>query len=180
MKVFTPLGSDGFELCHPVNPDDFESLNVLVDGTPRTADWSPPPMHLIREDQGKVLVESDSPWLGSHALVFRSEAATALRDMLLNNGEVLPLLCGGDNLAVFNPRVVDGALDLNASTVLRFGSGRIMRIVKYVFDKRVVAGVDAFKIPDLRVSPTFVTDRFVCAWNSAGFRGMEFRLVWDG
>jgi len=180
MKIFTPLGSEGFELCHPVSPDDFETLNVLVDGTPRTAGWSPPPMHIVREDQGNVLVESDSPWLGSHALIFRPRAATALREILLQNGEVLPLPCGGENLAVFNPRVINGALDLNASTVLRFGSGRIMRVTKHVFDKPVVAGVDAFKIPDLRVSPTFVTEGFVSAWTSAGLRGLDFRVVWDG
>ena len=180
MKVFTPLGSEGFELCHPVSPDDFETLNVLVDGTPRTAGWSPPPMHIVREDEGKALVESDSPWLGSHALIFRSRAAGALRDMLLHNGEVLPLPCGDENLALFNPRVIDGALDLTASTALRFGSGRIMRITKHMFDKRVLAGVDAFKIPDLRVSPTFVTERFVSAWTSAGLRGLEFRQVWEG
>jgi hypothetical protein len=54
--------------------------------------------------------------------------------MLLRNGEVLPLPCGGENLELLNPRVVGGALELNASTVLRFGSGRIMRITKHILD----------------------------------------------
>jgi hypothetical protein len=180
MRIFTPLGSEGFELCHPVNTDDFETLNVLIDGTPRTVDWSPPPMHIVRDDRGKALVESDSPWLGSHALIFRPTAVSPLRDLLLHNGEILPLPCGSESLSLFNPKVLNNALDLNASTVLRFGSGRIMRVTKHAFDKLVVAGVDAFKIPDLRVSPTFVSERLVSAWTSAGLRGLDFRLAWDG
>jgi hypothetical protein len=55
-------------------------------------------MRIIREDEGQTLHESDSPWLGSHALVFKARAVKALGPLLREYGELLPLLCGGSEV----------------------------------------------------------------------------------
>lgn len=179
MLIYTPLGSNDFELCQPVAENDFETMNVLVNGEARQATWKPLAMRLIRTDQGKTLQASDSPWLGEHALIFKQSAIDVLEPTLREYGELLPLVGTAADLFVFNPRCVVDALDEEASTVMRFSSGRIMDITRYVFRADAIQGIDIFKIPNLRVSPTFLSERIVSLWSAAGLRGLEFNTVWS-
>lgn len=178
MEIYTPLGLDGFELCHPVSQDDFERINVEVNGTPRRPRWKPIPVQLVRNDEGRKLVKSDSPWLGSHALIFRAEVVDSIGSVLSECGELLPLTCLETDLWIYNPTRVVEALDEAASSVLRFNDGRIMLIQQHVFREDVIRDVEIFKIPNLRVSPTFVSQRFVDRWNESGLKGLEFKRVW--
>lgn len=178
LAIYTPLGRDGYELCHPVNQDDFETINIEVNGTPRRSSWKPIPMRLIHEDEGQKLAMSDSPWLGAHALIFRANVVEALGPMLREHGELLPLACSEAGLVVYNPTRVIDALDEAASSVVRFSSGRIMMIRRHVFCVDVIGHIDIFKIPNLRVSPTFLTQRFVERWEASGLKGLEFKRVW--
>jgi hypothetical protein len=175
---YVPLGLDGYELCHPVRKDDFERINIEVNGASRAEMWKPIAMHVIHEDQGHKYLRSDSPWLSSHALIFRSGAIIALGELLRLNGELLPLACSEADLVMYNPTKVLDALDEEASTLVRFDSGRIMMIRKYVFRSEVIEGIDVFKIPNLRASPTFLSQRFVNRWNESGLKGLEFKQVW--
>jgi RHS repeat-associated protein len=67
--IYTPLGLNGYERCHPVNKDDFETIAAEINGTPRRSSWRPIPMQPIHEDEGKTLAISDSPWLADDALI---------------------------------------------------------------------------------------------------------------
>ncbi len=178
--VYMPYHERGYEYCHPTNPDNYDTFQSQIDGARRSDTWSPVPMHLIREDdEGKSRLASDSPWLGAFALIFRRSAIEKLGVLLREYGELLPLSCPGTEVMVFNPRVID-AFDEEASTVERFkSSGRIMRITRYAFRPDVVAGVDIFKIPNQRVSSTYVSDRFVQLWNSSGLVGLRFEKIWS-
>lgn len=176
--IYTPLGLDGYELCHPGSQDDFETINVEVNGVPRQSSWEPIRMRLIHEDEGQKLVTSDSPWLGAHALIFRPNVVEALGLMLREYGELLPLACSEAEVVMYNPTRVIDALDEAASSVLRFSGGRIMMIQRHVFRADVIDGIDVFKIPNLRVSPTFFSHRFVDRWKAGGFKGLEFKQVW--
>jgi hypothetical protein len=178
MPIYTPQSVDGFELCHPVHHDDFEHINVSVDGTRRRNSWRPLEMQIIREDEGRVLSVSDSPWLGSHALFFRTQAIEVLEPLLSEHGELLPVHCEDAEVLLFNPTRVLDALDEGASNILRFGDGRVMRVNEYVFHPEVVRDTHVFKIPNLRVSPTFISEHFVETWKSAGLKGLEFKEVW--
>ena len=177
-EVFVPLSAQGFEFCYPEREEDFEVLNTLIDGTPRLATWRSPPMRLVREDEGKPLASSDSPWLGSHALIFRRHALGELEPLLLANGELLPLACSEPDLVIFNVTRVLDALDEQASALVRFSSGRIMQITRHAFRPDVVSGVDIFKIANLRMSSTYVSGRFVEKVKAAGLRGLVFNKVW--
>lgn len=176
--IYTPLGLDGYELCHPVKQDDFETINVEVNGVSRQASWRPIPMRLVREDGKQKLAMSDSPWLGAHALIFRPNVVAALGQMLRENGELLPIECSEADLTIYNPTRVIDALNEAASSVLRFSGGRIMMIQRYVFHIEVIGEIDVFKIPNLRVSPTFLSHRFVDRWEASGLKGLEFKRVW--
>lgn len=178
VEIYTPLGLDGYELCHPVRKDDFETINVAIDGTPRQSGWKPIPVKLVRSDEGQDLVESDSPWLGAHALIFRARAVESMGKVLREFGELLPLACSEADVWIYNPTRVVDALDESASSVLRFNEGGIMMIQRYVFRADVVRDVDVFKVPNLRVSPTFVSQRFVDRWNEGDLKGIEFKKVW--
>jgi uncharacterized protein DUF1629 len=179
VSIYEPLSIDGYELCYPTRQEDFEAINTQVDGSPRKSTWRPMAMRIIQEDEGKHLRESDAPWLGSHALIFRRRAIEALEPLLSESGEFLPLDCGEVNISMFNPRCATDAFDEGASSVLRFSSGRIMAINRYVFRPEAVGELHAFKISSLRVSPTLLSREFVERWRSSGLKGLDFREVWS-
>jgi hypothetical protein len=137
-------------------------------------------MRLIREDEGKPLLPSDSPWLGSHALIFNPRGLERLGSELSKHGELLPISTPGSELVIFNPTHVVDALNEEASSVQRFENGRILRVSRYVFLASMLDGMDIFKIPNLRVSPTFFSLRIVELWHQAGLRGLEFVKLWEG
>lgn len=176
--IYTALGAEGFELCHPVNKEDYERINVEIGGTPRQASWNPIPVRLIREDEGKALAVSDSPWLGYGPLIFRPVVVEALGSLLRKYGELLPLACSEADLVIYNPTRILDALDEAASSVMRFADGRIMLIQKHVFRSDVVGESDVFTIPEERVAPTFLSHLFVDRWKESGLKGLEFKQVW--
>lgn len=53
-----------------------------------------------------------------------------------------------------------------------------MFVKRYVFRPDAIAGHDAFKISNLRVSPTFVSENFVTRWRNGGLSGLDFMQVW--
>lgn len=176
-EIFVALGEDGYEYCHPVDPDDFETINREINGKPKGAEWVPLQMELVEEDDRRSLLRSDSPWLGDHALIFRAEAILALGERLGRAGELLPLTCRKARLFMFNPLQALPALDESASTLARFEDGRIMMVQKYVFVRELLNNVDAFKLSNLRVSPTFLSKRIVEAWQDCGLTGLKFRRI---
>lgn len=177
MKIYDIIGSDGYELCHPEDENDFGSIVTLINGSERRQTWSPIKMRIIKEDEGKYLHESDSPWLGSHALMFRPRAVDALRSLLDANGELLPLALPNSELQIYNPRHLVNALDEDRSTLSR-ANGDIMLIYKHVFRPEVIRNLPIFKISNMRVSSTFVDESFVSLWTASGLKGLDFRQVW--
>jgi hypothetical protein len=177
VTIHKPLVSAGYELCQPLEPEQFAEIRRLIDGTPRSATWTPVEMQTISEEaDGERLLASDSPWLGGHCLVFSQYAVAQLGALLERSGELLPLACERRALFAFNPPVV-AALDLDRCIVQRFRSGQIMSIERHAFDLSALGDIDLFKVPDLRVSPTYVTSRFVTAWQAAGLVGLDFPIV---
>ena len=139
--VYLPRPAEGYELCHPLKDSDFESFNALVNGEPRTDAWSPIDMRLVHEDQGEVLKRSDSPWLGSHALILRKEVMFRFGQFLQEFGELLALKCDEAEMFVYNPTCLIDGLDEENSEIQRFSNGRIIRISKYAFNESRIAGL---------------------------------------
>jgi hypothetical protein len=178
MIVYTPLPMNGYELCHPITDEDFETINTLVNGELRSNNWDSIEMRVIHEDEGQILMESDSPWLGSHALIFKQVAVEKMGAFLMEHGELLPIKCSEPGMYIFNSTKILDALDEAKSSLLRFKNERIMHVKKYEFRFDIIKNIHVFKIPGLRVSPTFVDEYFVNMWNSLGLTGLEFKEVW--
>jgi hypothetical protein len=178
MKVYGINSGDGYELCHPKDENDFGSIATLVNGRERRRTWSPIRMRIIKEDERVPLRESDSPWLGSYALIFRPRAVNALRSLLEVSGELLPLAPANAGLQIYNPTFVVDALDEDRSKLTR-SDGYILIVYTYIFRPEVIRNLPIFKISNLRVSPTFVDESFVSLWKASGLKGLDFTQVWE-
>jgi len=177
--VYVPGPADGFERCHPVDLGGLKVIDSLIDGKDRLASWRPIAVQILEKDVSGPLEPSDSPWFGSHALIFRPSVLDVMWPALHRYGEFLPLSCPRARLIVFNPTRVVDALDEAASVVQRSRDGRIWGVSKYALRAREIVGIDVFKMTSMPVSPTFVTGRIVDLWQRAGLRGLEFRKVWS-
>lgn len=169
----------GYELCHPIVSKDFEAIRSKINGKHLGSDWQPISVKIIKIDDGKSLKTSDSPWIGSNSLIFRSKSLGKIEYLLCEHGELLPLHCFEEKLVIFNPTKIINALDESSSSVYRFDDGRIFGIKKYEFVLNTIKNIHIFKIPNLLVSPTFVSDKFVEEWKAMGFKGIFFEKVWS-
>jgi hypothetical protein len=177
MKIFDALGAANHELVHPIG--GWDTLIDLLDGTPRKASWRPIRVKIVKENESRPLLRSESPWLCmSFALVFREDALLKLGDFLSHNGEVLPLLCDEAPLYVWQPTTVIDAIDFEASDVRRFDSGRLMYVRRYAFHSGRVEGVQAFKTPDLRAGSIFFSESAAQAISHVVGPHLKFRLIW--
>ena len=179
MKIYGINSSEGYELCHPEDKNDFGSITTLINGHERRRTWSPIRMRIIKEDERRHLRESDSPWLASYALIFRSRAVDALGSLLEAGGELLPVTPADAGLQIYNPTSVVDALDEDRSKLTR-SDGNILIVYTYIFRPEVIRNLPIFKISNLRVSPTFVDQSFVSLWRASGLKGLDFTQVWEG
>ncbi len=147
------------------------------DGTPLARDVSPMQVEPI-EQSG--LPWSDFPGLTSHIPIFSPRAVTALHDLLVDNGQFVPLGCAlcPEPFQTFNvTRTVD-ALDVERSEVKRYrSSGRIMRVLRYRFHEGRLAGLTIFKIPEEPLKTVFVNRDFVRRVKDARLTGFRFQLA---
>jgi hypothetical protein len=180
MKIYQVLNDDGYEFCHPADDNEVMTVPRLCNGTPRAASWTPLEMQLHREDEGKWLSEADSPWMSSNVLILRPRAIAALRPILLEYGELLPLHCAGAELWLYNVTRVIDALDEAASTIDRLPDGRIILVRRPAFRKEAIGDTEVFKPSHRRGESIFVGQRFADLWHSAGLTGVEFMHVWSG
>lgn len=153
---------------------DFVRIGRLIRGAPMAATWRPLEMQLVRRDGRKRLVESDSPWFGADALIFRKRALGDLEPFLLSYGELLPLLCQEAELVMFNPTTLLPAVDVlererSDPDGLRFS-----------FVRKLVEGVPIFKLRGTSAVTTFLSDEAVDRFTRCGIRGLEYVKVWEG
>jgi hypothetical protein len=143
--------------------------------------WTAPVVEVLRDKKfNRNLPPSDFPTLSPGVPVFSSRAVSVLNDILLGNGEILPLSCSEGEYYAFNVTTFIDALDESNSEVERFKcDGRIMQINKYVFLGDGLGGATIFKIPESRMN-IFVTDIFRKKVIDNGLTGFKFVNVWEG
>lgn len=178
IAVYDPIGSEGYELCQPKVSSDFLKISALIHGDPLEGDRLPS-MQIIREnEEGKEYLRSDAPWLGGHALVFRDSVSNNLKG-LLGSAKLYKFICDSERLFLCDPPLVENAVIQDESVIDRFADGRIMQIRNYVFNPEALRKAGCiFKINEMRVSPTFVTQEFVDFWVSNKLVGLDFNLLW--
>ncbi len=176
--IFQPRVPEGFEWVVCCDERDFEVFRDF-DGTPRRDTWTPVAVRVLRHDEhGAELSPAELPWLGSHVLVLTAKAANVLRRDLEPFGELLPLSCDDAELYVYNALRVIDALDEDHAELVRFSSGRILKILRHAFRPEAVQDVHVFKIPQMLRGSIFVTKEIVAAVRSSGLKGTEFEQIW--
>ncbi len=180
MKTYVFEVQEGFEWVVPKDPADFDVFGRF-DGSSKAVGWKPITVELVHKDEkGRRLLESDIPWLGKDAPVMRQGAWSALQAELDGYGEFLSLRNYEAELRVFNTTRVVDALDEERSELIRFpDDGRIMKVKRYVFRPEMVAGLYAFKVPQMLPGPMFVSTDVVEAAHKAALRGVGFSVVWE-
>ena len=168
------------EFINTVNIDTIDLVSLLESRSPLSADWTPIRVCRVHPTSNRRKpIKVDMPFYGTQVLFLRPRAVDALGPMLFKHGEILPVQDeGGDELYLYHAFHFIDALDIEKSDIKYFSSGRIMRIDRHVFFPKIVEGVDVFRIPQLRASPIFVSDRFADLVRSSGLTGTEFELVW--
>lgn len=177
MKVFI-LDADvnNYRGIYYKDEDDIVDFNRRFIGNPLKRDWKG---HHKFEFVPARLPKGDSPGLSTHIPVFSTRAVKALVHCLEGNGELLPIVCDGEDFFLFNVTRVIDALDETNSEVKRFTSGRIMDVITFSFHQERLLSKTVFKIPQLVLSDVFVTDPFVERVIKAKLKGFKFHLVWS-
>ncbi len=144
--------------------------------------WAPPSVKVLRDDKfNRNLPPGDFPHLAVAVPVFSLRAINVLRDMLEENGQILPLSCAEGEYYAFNVTTFIDALDESHSEVERFeSSGRIMQVLKYAFFSDRLAGATIFKIPQFPGSEVYVTDKFRKLVIDNSLLGFKFVNLWEG
>ncbi|MFT3778998.1 MAG: hypothetical protein QM772_12105 [Ottowia sp.] len=79
----------------------------------------------------------------------------------------------------FNPTTIVDILDESRSEIVRFSSGRVMAVDKYVLLDSVVELPPIFKIPQTRRNTTYVNEAFVTKVRDTGLTGFRFDLLFE-
>jgi hypothetical protein len=146
------------------------------DGKPFKRSWKDVEIGL---DPGRF-PKGDTPSLIPGVPIFSGKAVKALQDVLEQNGELLPVIVGGEEYFLFNVTTVVDALDEPRSEVIRFnGSNKVLTISSYSFFGEKLASRIIFKIPQMLRGDVYVTEPFVKRVRSAGLKGFWFPLVWN-
>ncbi|WP_129793751.1 imm11 family protein [Sphingosinicella sp. CPCC 101087] len=177
MEIFVFTVPGAFEWILPTRDDAFQTFFSL-DGQRQSA-WQPPEMKILKTgDDGRPLLHSDFPWLGSDTPVLREHAVGVLKPDLEQYGEFLPLDCA-EPVWLFNVTKVVDALDLDNSTIVPFDDGTIMTIERHVFNPHAIGDAEIFKLP-IRASPVYVSGRVAERIRTSGLQGVDFEPVWPG
>jgi len=152
--------------------DELRRLN----GAPVGKSWSPIKVEWNDEDPGG-LYDSDFPYFATHIPVFSKRAIDVLATLIEPAGEILPLSCDQGEYCAFNVTTLFDVLDLHESEVVRFSSGKIMRVINYVLRNEGIVDSPIFKILQIPLMSVFVTERFVEIVNENALRGFSFEPV---
>jgi hypothetical protein len=165
---------DEFDNLVPVEElslDEIQSFN----GSSKMKLWKP---IAVKKMEDKEL--SNAPGFYSHIPVFDKIALDAVKDLIKDGAETLPLLCTEGEFYAINVIEVLDCINYNKAKFKTFRDGkRIMRFIEYEFIKNVVNRKHIFKIIDEPLRRPFVSDEFRQRVIDYNLKGFKFELVWD-
>jgi hypothetical protein len=156
--------------------DRFDGRNVLPF-------WTQPVVQVLRDKKfNRNLPPGDFPNLFLPGVpVFSLRAVDVLKNMLQENGEILPLSCNEGEYYAYNVTTTIDALDESKSELERFkSSGRIMEVSRYVFFGDRLIDASIFKIPQFPRTDVYVTDKFRKIVDDNHLIGFDFVNLWKG
>jgi hypothetical protein len=171
---------------------EFKNSQGWFKGKTIGGDWIP--VRAVIDEDTRVFPAGDCPYAPILYVVpiFSVKAIESLRDLLQDNGELLPLLCDEGTYHVFNTTTVVDALDeqrsefkplqeLDPDTFWKASPDEV-GVIRHEFFPEKVADLSIFRIPfgsNYAENYPLVTDRFVQRVEAAGLKGFEFQLLWS-
>ncbi|MFT3776706.1 MAG: hypothetical protein QM772_05760 [Ottowia sp.] len=111
---------------------------------------------------------------------FSEHAIQILGPMLSENGEFAAIALDEPvRYFGFNPTTIVDILDESRSDIVRFSSGRVMKVNKHVLLDSVTSLPPIFKIPQTRRNTTYVNEAFVTKVRDTGLTGFRFDLLFE-
>lgn len=162
--------------------DNFKSGKLFSEPLPQIAvhyetaskDLSPLQRSLLRS--GK-LPRGDFPVLFGTEVIFRERALQALRPLIKDSIQVIPLQCKEDKLYLIHVTNFVDCLDRTRSKIkwlTGFENKIIFQVHHYEFFEKNIVQENIFRIPEL-FTTTFVSDTFKTTVEGQGLQG----LLWE-
>jgi hypothetical protein len=160
-----------------------DGTHVLTDGlppNPRERSWkklrmtpSWRPVRVI----GRVRKFNDFPCVDLMP-AFSQRAVDALRDLLVPNGELLPLLTPLGSYFAYNVTTIVDALDVRRSQIKWIKKPlTAFEVERFEIFPAKIEGYDVFHMPET-ASDVYVTQAFVTRATDCGLKGFDFQRVW--
>jgi hypothetical protein len=174
--VYTLVPAEGpFKGVDPADTDGHRITRLAYgDRTPRT--WRAARGRFFAERGARVIPDYLSCAI---APCFSPRAVEALREVLEANGRLYPLETDEGTYRILRVTTVVEGLDIERSLFEGEGDWRFL-IARHVFRESQLTEGDIFRMPYLKISDIYVTERFRQLVADAGLVGFRFRPVWDG
>lgn len=160
----------------PEVPGITDLLNSF-NGTPFGETWTPLKIEVDDDEDIHDLPLGDFTLLSSHIPVFSRKAAACLEDVLIGNGEMLPVLSERGEYYAYNVTSIIDALNVSASEIDYLSTGRLANIRRYSLYLDKLKDAVIFKLPQVTWLDVFVTDRFVKRVEKCQLFGFDFKPV---
>ena len=108
------------------------------------------------------------PWLSQGFLVLRDKAIESVSPILEPYGEFLPLLSDEARLVGFRPTLRIHAQDEQNSEIVRFSTGRIMRLKRGVLTADSTTGKKIFGLSQMHRGAIYLTEEIVLEIEQTG------------
>jgi hypothetical protein len=159
--------------------DDDVRRGVRLDGSPRLAAWSPPPVYV----EFPNLEKPDIWWLNdAFSMVLSSKAEAVLGEVLLE-AELLPLPVGDEMLSLVNVVEVRNYLDYEKTQWFPEAEGLLAEVPEFAAHR--IGGASLFKLPHDNVwlycweDDDYVSESFRHVVTSEGLTGLTFEEIWN-
>jgi hypothetical protein len=158
----------------------FESVYQKFDGWPMKESWPQLYVEGYREEDDEPECSSgDFRYVSglSPGIVLSKHAVDVLGPILVGNGELLPIHYSGAALFFFNVTCLADVLNFDKSDVVCFSTGGILTVERYVFDADKIPSNDLFKIAQMPLGDTFVSEKFKEMVEENELEGLLFHPV---
>lgn len=178
MKYYVVSFAEDYKIATCKDPQDFTSVFLdKFDCSPLKETWSPVAVYRTKADSRSLNLPADFPYFLSEALVLKSKALHAMREIIEQDCEILPLSVeDGEPMWVLNVlRFVEPDYD-RSQTIFFKGTRVPMMIDRYVFRKEELQGINVFRA-EKRSGRTIVSEAFYKQYTAAKLTGLLFTEV---
>lgn len=110
------------------------------------------------------------------SFILNERSYKILYPYIKNEVQIFKIKSENDNLYVVNITNIIDCLDYDKSEIKRFpSSGRVMRVIKYVFKIEKLKNVTIFKLPEFPKAISYVTEEFKNVVEENNIKGFKFK-----